>query len=160
MLILSSFLCVYILMTTSFTSIASADAIEVDFGAKLTKNYDKNKIQVKYFSYHADSQRICAKACNAHTGMNWHTQDSSTTLSQAHHVIPDKDQPVALLRHQPSNHPPSPSMLSYFISNEYGTNDSITAWQMGHFSCPPTNTDKKICRYLNNFVTLPTKKKK
>lgn len=69
-------------MTTSFTSIASADAIEVDFGAKLTKNYDKNKIQVKYFSYHADSQRICAKACNAHTGMNWHTQDSSTTLSQ------------------------------------------------------------------------------
>lgn len=75
-------------MTTSFTSIASADAIEVDFGAKLTKNYDKNKIQVKYFSYHADSQRIadlqriCTKACNAHTGMNWHTQDSSTTLSQ------------------------------------------------------------------------------
>lgn len=50
-------------------------------------------------------------------------------------------------------------MLSYFISNEYGTNDSITAWQMGHFSCPPTNTDKKICRYLNNFVTLPTKKR-
>ena len=30
---------------------------------------------------------------------------------------------------------------------------------MGHFSCPPTNTDKKICRYLNNFVTLPTKKR-